>query len=78
MPSRDDNIQIKFSTFSEHSAPVDIVVFLGNPIFIIRSFFQAEVLPIYNTEIIEGVSGNGNGTSSKLHIVNLVVCYHVV
>ena len=32
-------------------------------------------LPIYNTEIIEGVWGNGNGTSSKLHIVNLEVCY---
>ena len=31
-------------------------------------------LPIYNTETIEGVAANGNGTSSKLHIVNLVIC----
>ena len=30
------------STFSEHSFPVNIVVFLGNPILIIRCFFQAD------------------------------------
>ena len=42
VPTRGHNIQIKSFTFSQHSAPVNIVVFLGNPpSFIIRSFFQA-------------------------------------
>ena len=52
-------------------------MFLGKLILIIRSFFQAVALPITNTEIIEGVSGNGNGISSKIQIVNFVTWMQV-
>ena len=42
VPTRGHNIKIKSFTFCQHSVPVNIVVFLGNPpSFIIRSFFQA-------------------------------------